>query len=139
MTSNLITSTDASGNTHTFSYTIENNYYLSNKIQWRCRITAIPRSDSQDFFELALEEVDEDTVKIVFISHHNEPAYKEKGIPDTVLPMMRDYLKKSIISSTSTSKNKDEYRTEKATRMWERLRRKNIAIYLEDLDIYKIY
>ncbi len=101
-----------------------------------------PIIDNEPRFYLDLEKLTEpDAYKIVMIDCNNDDRFCKKGIPDSLLPRVADYLQTDIISSTGIKEfqsTSGEIRYPEATKMWERLKEKGIATYCKEKDIYTI-
>ena len=96
-----------------------------------------PPADGE-FFEMTVAEVDENTVRIVMACNKNRPEYSAKGIPDALLPVISKKLGRRVVSSPSAGGSSDVYRTNDATKYWERLRAAGGATYDEQSDIYTL-
>ena len=121
--------------THRFVYKHE-----SHKAQgeWLYLVFTDPPLKSGEFFELTVKEIDDYSVRVIMMAHHNEEAYKAKGIPDALLPIIRDELGKIVTSSPSMGVEAGVYRTVDATEVWKRLEKKGMAIYDRVQDIYRL-
>ena len=63
------------------------------------------------------------------------------GLPEALILLSRKIFKKSIISSTNFQDYKisnREWRSEKATKVWQRLVKKGHAVYVEISDTYQL-
>ena len=85
-----------------------------------------------DFFEVTLELLDNCTAQTTEIYGNR---LRGKGIPEVFLPIIAGILDRNLRSSSS-AKKADRWRTEDATRMWERLRKQGLAGYDEATDQY---
>jgi hypothetical protein len=85
------------------------------------RVYRIPRKAEDDFFEMQFEENGARLVSKV----QNANGLHGLGIPDAVLPKVREWFGKEIVSFA-------EERSEAATSMWKRLVERGIAVALED-------
>jgi hypothetical protein len=89
--------------------------------------------------ELLLVPFDSSSYRIQMITHNRKSEFKAKGIPDTLLPVVSQQLKKRIISSRKRKiTGCDEYRTDEADKMWDRLVEKGIAEYDNTTGRYSI-
>ena len=129
-----ITCTGKDGIIRTFDYKVENS--PSNK--WIFRVTNIPPLKNDEFFELAVVEVDNLTVQVVMANHFNIKEYAAKGIPEALLPAVKTILRREVESSPSKSTTGDIYRTNAATNYWKRLCQSSGANYDQTRDIYKV-
>lgn len=89
------------------------------------------------FFQLSLRQKLDGDLQIISIEHQNHPDYMSKGIPDSLLPYLARTLGRCICSSRTYVEGTNEFRTIAATKMWERLVTKKLAIYYRDEDIYR--
>ncbi|MEX2575904.1 MAG: hypothetical protein WD382_04565 [Halofilum sp. (in: g-proteobacteria)] len=64
--------------------------------------------------------------------HHWEAEYIGKGIPDALLPKIRRDLDKVVCSS------RFPYRSDDATKVWERLLKAGVAEYSNSENVYRI-
>jgi hypothetical protein len=71
------------------------------------------------------------------LAHHDNPAYVAMGIPDALIPVVAEVLHKTVVSSPTTADDTGVYRTEAATKVWERLVGKGLASYDIEADVYK--
>jgi hypothetical protein len=115
--------------------------YKSRKDQfeeiWHFEVHTDPPQVSGEFFELSVTDIGSGKFQITMISHHEIPAYKAMGIPDALLPVVSQQLVKKLCSSPSEVKP-GNYRTDAATKMWERLRLNGMATYDSITDIYTL-
>ena len=81
---------------------------------WHFRVfRSDPPVPSEDFFDLVLERFDASHYVITEISHHNEPSYEQKGIPDSLIPMAARILGCRIVSSSNRKpRRQNEWRNE---------------------------
>ncbi len=101
-------------------------------------IHAIPPIASNDFFQVTVHIKDQKTAKTTAI-YANDSYYRQKGIPETVLPLIASFLNRKLVSSSQRIPLlTGERRSQEATSMWERLTHKGIAIYNSQLDHYEI-
>ena len=73
-----------------------------------------------DFFELIFQVVDDNCLKIVSMTANGQPIYSAQGIPEALIHEAAELFNAKIISS-SNSNGAGEFRTEKATKAWNRL------------------
>ena len=89
-------------------------------------------------FEATFTDIDADTVRQTMIVHHGHLSYREKGIPDSLLPIAAAKLGKMVVSSPSVAPGGGVFRTVDATAMWNRLVARGIASYDQATDIYTL-
>jgi len=108
--------------------------------KWTFRVETQAATTSGDAFELAVELLEDraDTVRVIMMHHYGHPEYKAKGIPDALLPLVRQYLGKNVESSPSRGDTTGVYRTPAATRVWERLKAAGLADYDPKRDVYSL-
>lgn len=123
------------GEKRDFEYSIEEEPING---KWFFRASCIPPLPGGGFFELALEELDENTVRVVSINHFNIPQYTAMGIPEGLLPIAQRELRKAVQSSPSHGSSGDVFRTTAATKVWERLVAADAATYDSGSDIYEL-
>jgi hypothetical protein len=128
---------DKDGNVNFFLYKYEINW-INNRNVWNFSI--IPKEQSwDDFFYFSATEISNDTMKVTMMDHHNRIIYKAKGIPEKMIEELNKITSKKIISSTNNVNSKilfEEFRTPKATNVWNRLKNNNKATFDIDTDIY---
>lgn len=95
-----------------------------------------PAPSSGEFFELTIEDLGNE-FKVVAMFNHGEKAFKKKGIPDALLVYIASTHGKPVCSSRTTGPH-GEYRTQDATKVWDRLVTNNTASYFPDEDVYRI-
>lgn len=87
-------------------------------------------------FELILKPVDEKSYMIMMMNSHQK--YGGFGIPDALIPFLAQYLESSVCSSPRMSEDRNYWRTDEATKVWERLVSVGKARYEKTTDIYHI-
>ena len=130
---NQLLCTDRNGNLTTFFFKSERD---ETRREINYKVYADPLPVSGEFFELSVKDLGNE-LQVIAMFNHKEPAYKEKGIPDALLLHIAEFFKKSVRSRPKSAPNGD-YRTADATKVWDRLVKKNIASYFPDEDIYRI-
>jgi hypothetical protein len=128
---------DRDGNVNVFLYSYKiddfNNHYV-----WV--FTIIPKGQNyNDFFSFSATEINQDTMKVTMMSHNNKIIYKAKGIPERMIEELNKITRKKIISSTNNPNSKilpEEFRTPRATKVWNRLLNNDRAIFDIENDIY---
>ena len=135
---NRLVCTRRDGTEETFAFTFS-EIPLSDPIKWQFNVTTeVPQSDGA-FFELTVEEIDDRTVRIVMMNNYKKPAYLAKGIPDALIPAVRQALKRvGVESSPSNHPDGGIFRTKDATKVWKRLEAKGVAAFDSDRDIYRL-
>lgn len=88
-----------------------------------------------ELFEISFVDFDNSTIRISMITNHSNKDYRAKGIPAAINEKIAKVLDKTIVSS-SNEYPKERYRTEDATKMWERFRNSGNAKYDEKEDRY---
>ena len=110
--------------------------YEKNNLEdaWDFRVTAIPPLVSGEWFDMSVQPVDATTVKIIAISS-NVPEYSAKGIPEALIPFAAQELGKVFVSSPRSGEA-GEFRTDAASKMWERIKKSGHAKYDPIADVY---
>jgi hypothetical protein len=86
---------------------------------------------------VSVSALDDATVRQVMLAHHDNPAYAAMGIPDALIPIVAAVLAKTVVSSPTTADDTGVYRTEAATKVWDRLVGKGLADYDDAADVYE--
>ena len=103
--------------------------------QWFYRVQD---PECEDFFEFKVEDFDENYVRIDTMTNHGKHEYKNKGIPEYLIPIVAKELNKKILSSVEDARPiRAEFRTPDAEKFWKRMVTKNKAIYHEKKDRYE--
>jgi len=107
---------------------------------WHFRVfRSNPPAPSEDFFDLVLERFDASHYVITETSHHNEPSYEQKGIPDSLIPQAARILGCRIVSSSNRKpRRQNEWRNDAADRYWARLVKRKMAAYDEFEDRFRL-
>lgn len=128
---------DKNGNENTFKYSLEESEENGKK-KWVFRV--VPHNlIVQDWFEFSVTEVDENTGKITSMNNRKMTEYIAKGIPEKLIEEANSVLNLTINSSSNTEEFKafpNEWRSESATKVWERLLNRGEAEYDQQRDIY---
>lgn len=111
--------------------------YIPLSSEWIFRVRVISEVVDPDSFELVLEELDDETVRVIVLHNYGNPAYSGKGIPDALLPYAASTLGRKVQSSP-TYADGGVFRTPAATKVWARLVGAGKATYDRDADIYQI-
>lgn len=90
--------------------------------EYSLRIYATPPPFKGEFYESTLKSISEEGAKSTMMDAHGQPQYLGIGLPETALRIASHVLKMNILSSRNKSAPEGEFRTEKATKVWERLR-----------------
>ena len=110
---------------------------LLNK-DYRLTIYASSNYSDPDFFELVATPKGSKELKIISITRNNDNLYGAKGIPDSAIP---ELIKLSGLGVCSSSQkyptDPNEFRTDDATKFWERLRNNSNATYDQTTDVYR--
>lgn len=123
------------GCSSTFYY----KYSLNTLKQIEHRLTIFASNDysDRDFFELIAKETDDKKLKIISINKNDDFLYGAKGIPDSAIPELIKLTGFGVISSSNIrTKETNEFRTEDATKFWDRLVKKGNATYDPAKDLY---
>ena len=124
--------TDKEGNERIYLLKCE---YDSIRGEFTYRVYSDPLPSSGEFFELSVKEV-KGELQVTAMYNHNEPEYKGKGIPDSLLMHVAAQSGKRVRSSPSWAPG-GVYRTPDATKVWDRLVSKKLASYSEQDDVYQ--
>lgn len=122
------------GKYRTFAYRYK---YDSGRGEWEFKVDSIPPPDSGELFQFTFKELSDGTVRLIAVYHEDEPAYVAMGIPDELLVKARVIIGKPISSSPSNGGG-NTFRTDRATKMWERLKDKCVAQYDKQNEFYFI-
>lgn len=101
------------------------------------RVSSRPLPASGEVFELTLTALDSHSLRVEMAHHHGQAEYVAMGIPEALLPILKQDLGKAI-SSSPTQGAAGVYRTAAATKYWERLRLAGGARYDPAMDIYVV-
>ncbi len=123
------------GVTRTFRYEYDKDQFQD---EWNFRVFSVPAPASGEFFDLSVAKIVDDMVRVIAVAHHNEPAYVAKGIPEALLPIVKQVLNKQVISSPTGGQAGNVYRTPAATKVWERLCASGKATYDAPADIFRL-
>src|ERR1043165_5130608 len=116
MKTNLQTVSDSG---ETFSFDVISERGLKG---WHFEVWADPIPSSGEFFELDLiDQQETDSVRIDMIHNHGEAAYRDKCIPEALLPLARRISGRSKLVSSATRGVGTERREHPGQRMWCRL------------------
>ncbi|AUZ84771.1 hypothetical protein [Methylophaga nitratireducenticrescens] len=110
--------------------------YDPHKGEFDYRVYSNPLPSSGGFFELSVKEVG-DELQVISMNHNHMLEYKAKGIPDALLLYIAKHSGKSVRSSPAWGKG-GEFRSTDATKVWDRLVAKNMALYFESEDLYRV-
>ena len=118
----------------TFDYSVEKDQFEE---PWHFRVQTVPPQPDGEAFDLSVTTLDDATVRQGMLAHHDNPAYVAMGIPDALIPVVSAVLAKKVVSSPTTADDTGVYRTEAATKVWDRLVGKGVANYDPDADVYQ--
>ncbi len=124
------------GNSRTFDYQLSTNSLSPNTYIFR--VKTVPPPASGDFFELGVEKINSNTVQVIMAHHHNHASYCAMGIPEALLPIVKRVLNMNVESSPEKSNHQNVYRTDAATKYWQRLEKVGGAIYDSTRDVYSV-
>ena len=127
-----ITCVGRDGGSRTYEYSVTRV-----RDEWLYRVRSTPPPTSGGTLELTVKEVSDTEVMVTMMHHHWQPEYAARGIPDALLPRIREELEQTVASSPSAGSG-NVYRTPDATKVWERLKNAGIASYSESEDVYRI-
>lgn len=131
---NKINCTGKDGIPRIFNYRYSHNI---NSQEWNFNVETDPPPESLEFFEIRVKQISPKEVRVIAMYHNDEPAYMAAGIPDTLLPLIRDIVGISVCSSPTDGQG-NVYRTQAATKVWNRLVKRGIAVYKENEDVFCI-
>lgn len=129
----ILTCTDPRGNSSDFEYSVSRDVRATT---WTYRVRPKGADAYSNFFELSVVELDASAVRVTMINNHNHPPVSAKGIPDALLPHIARELGRQVQSSPGSGPAGDVYRTEAATKVWQRLKKNGKADFDEPRDIY---
>lgn len=128
---------DCEGNENRFLYSIEKSEDQG-CVKWIFRVIPDDKK-ATDWYEFAVTQIDESIGKVTVMNNRDMIQYRGKGITEKLISESSLVLGLTIISSTSVQIGKsleNEWRTEPATKIWERLRVKGNASHDTITDIY---
>lgn len=114
---------DINGNGCEFFYKygkVKNEQYNKDGIVFK--VFAKGKSPYKTFEAILIEH--EDKLKIVMITTNEDPDYKQKGIPEYLIPEIGKIFKKDICSSSTVAEHQSydgENRVPEASKYWKRL------------------
>jgi len=93
------------------------------------RVFSLPKSN--DFYSMEISKSLNGKFIITSIANNSDPALKGKGITEKMIQEARTILGQSIWSSSNRGHKffETEWRSEPATKIWERLVKKKLASY----------
>lgn len=104
---------------------------------WHFRVQTVPPQPDGEAFDLSVTALGDATLRQVMLAHHDHPAYAAMGIPDALIPVVAATLGKKVVSSPTTADDAGVYRTEAATKVWDRLVGFGVARYDPAADVYE--
>ena len=134
---NEIICTDSEENENRFLYSITESEE-EGRVKWIFRV--MPGNlNATDWYEFAVTKIDDSTGKVTVMDNRNMIQYRGKGITEKLIDESSKVLNITIVSSTNIPSAKslaNEWRTEPATKIWERLKAKGSTSHDEQTDIY---
>lgn len=127
--------TDRHGHIESFNYDFEPDI---DGQQWTFHVWEFGKELSDGFFELVATEVGPSEVRITMLHRFGNPRYSAKGIPDALIPEVHRVLEKGVQSSPGHGKTSDVYRTEDATKVWNRLVSAGLARHDKPTDVFHL-
>ncbi len=133
-----ITCVDRHGAYNTFYYRYSVSGIQTEQEEHRLTIFASSNYSDSEFFELTAKPKD-GQLKIITIVKNNDALYGAKGIPDSAIPELA-MLSGKIVRSSSHKypSEQNEYRTNDATKVWQRLENNQKATYDQATDVYTL-
>jgi len=134
---NELICTDSKGNKNRFLYSITKSDE-DGRVKWIFRVMP-DNMNASDWYEFAVTKIDDFTGKVTLMNNRNMIQYRGKGITEKLIDESSKVLNITIVSSTNIPSAKSlatEWRTEPATKIWERLKAKGAASHDEQTDIY---
>lgn len=124
---------------------VEREFYYSTEEDtldhvWMFRVYKNQNSEGDSGFEVKYKPISDFVWMQAGIYHHGNQEYSGKGIPEVIIPEVSRNRKVLIVSSPSqaqpTEYEENIFRTPDATKMWQRLVNKEIAVYNSNADIF---
>ncbi|MEN8169208.1 MAG: hypothetical protein ABFS08_03210 [Pseudomonadota bacterium] len=125
---------DKHGHTREFNYSVDKDL---SQDKWTFRVYNIPPLQSGDFFEISVEQINNQEVRIIMMNNYGIPEYSGAGISDYMIPEISQVLGAVVVSSSNLHPSGGVYRTPDATKVWERLKANGKAVYDSKNDVYK--
>ena len=119
------------GVVRTFNYTYSAPSMVGESHTFFIATVPLPASGNQ--FQMTLEDIDDNNVRVVMSDHLNDEAYASKGIAEAMIPVIARVLNKNVHSSSGTALQSGRYRLPRATAYW---RRTAGATYKQDEDVF---
>jgi len=88
------------------------------------------------FYEAAVAESSDCAVKVTMLINYGYEEYTGKGISEALIPEIGRALGRQVTSSSNRFPNTNEYRSDAATKVWQKLEVKGMARYDRDEDRY---
>jgi hypothetical protein len=101
-------------------------------------VYSIPPPANGAAYEAAFAPLDAQTVRQIAMHHHGHANYSEKGIPDALLPIVAAKLGLTVVSSPSFQAGGGVFRTPDATKVWNRLVARGIAMFDQATDVFTL-
>jgi hypothetical protein len=87
---------------------------------WRVRARPVDSEyDGIDWYELTLTEIDEETVRVTFVGNHLHARFQGRGVGPVLYLDVAQRLGRRLISSRTTSQGTNEFRSPRATAIWQ--------------------
>ena len=120
------------GKSRYYTYTTTKDF----QDQWCYKFRSIPPPESYEAFEITVSPVSDSEVRVIAMYNNGGSEYSAKGIPDAAIQLISSELQKTVCSSPNHCMN-GVFRTPQATKVWERLVEKGLAVYSETEDVYR--
>ncbi len=91
--------------------------------------------DSFNIFQFSVLE-DHERLRVIQMAHNDAPELKGRRIPDQMIRFVNRLFNKTVVSSDNKKPESGDFRSDKATRVWQRLVDSKEADYNEELDFY---
>ena len=118
----------------TFKYSVEIDNVNGKDVS---NFSLIPENEQfVDLFSFSITHINDTTAKVTVMDAHHRPEYSAKGIPEALIKEANLITGKRIISSKSYVEEGGEFRTQHATKVWNRLVDEGRAEYDNDSDTY---
>jgi hypothetical protein len=99
-------------------------------------VRSVPPPPEFDSFDFTFTRV-ADAYRQTSITHHDHVAYVARGIPEVVLPLVKEWLGTEVESSPADNKE-GVFRSERANKMWDRLVKLAVAQFVPEKGVYRV-
>lgn len=128
---------DSTGKENLFCYSMEESEEQG-RLKW---VFKVMPSDlrAADWYEFAVTKINDTTGKVTVMENRNMIEYRGMGITERLIDEANRVLNLTIISSTNNPEGTSlaiEWRSDPATKIWERLKAKGRANHNKETDIY---